>query len=692
MAGGAALGEVADKVKDEHDPEVPYDPSKPREIESEVQEEKPVEQTIEKPVEQPVGKPEEKEKSGRGMFDRIASRLKRHGDEKKRTEEEKAPEKTEPEADEHDEGSAVVGVAAVTAVGAGAAAATALPEEHVSEEDRGDVQTSDLAAQPAEPEPEPRATAISDVHDESHIQPTAHDEDEEVKAEDRDAIAGVTALPGMSALDTGAEATDDTPANRDIDEEPTAQRDFAELKDDTDESVDEGPSKAAKGVAATAGIAALGGIIAAGAMGAERRRKQEEEVEDREEVSSLDSTDDDEPDRPELQTVASAEHTGAYTFAAPAPGPTSRPDLERHISTIQDSSSDEADDESSDLSESEDENVPRRQAESDRVEEAPPVIVEASEETPARDRAYIITPTPAPQGYDSDIAREEPMPTREPAPQASSSAVATTELPHDEQGNIVLVNRDAPDDAPHLVVEEEGAPAPEVKTGPSPSEKKEERTQEKEKKGLRGLFSKLKNKSKAENKLHKEPPASEKPEKAAPEVATATTAQPPSADAQEEKDDTIITPVTTTTAGHEAQGEPVQHVGTDGPIGDPKHISGIGGEPRAASPSSFRRHDNELRDLDDVSSSGADEDDYARGRGGRLAKKLGFSKGKGKKVGDDDDVDKKESLEPSTSNGDEEQFEEARDHFDESLAPPPAFAGQAKSESPNRATRFQEQL
>jgi hypothetical protein len=41
---------------------------------------------------------------------------------------------------------------------------------------------------------------------------------------------------------------------------------------------------------------------------------------------------------------------------------------------------------------------------------------------------------------------------------------------------------------------------------------------------------------------------------------------------------------------------------------------------------------------------------------------------------------------------DSDQFEEARDHFDEGLAPRPNFAGQAKSSSPARETRFKEEV
>jgi len=92
-----------------------------------------------------------------------------------------------------------------------------------------------------------------------------------------------------------------------------------------------------------------------------------------------------------------------------------------------------------------------------------------------------------------------------------------------------------------------------------------------------------------------------------------------------------------------------------------------------ASPSSFNRH----RDVDDVSSissSGKEEENV----GSMLSRGLGF--GKGKKTARDEDADT------------DDEFEEARDNFDESLAPPPSFGGQAKSSSPVRETKFVEEL
>lgn len=128
----------------------------------------------------------------------------------------------------------------------------------------------------------------------------------------------------------------------------------------------------------------------------------------------------------------------------------------------------------------------------------------------------------------------------------------------------------------------------------------------------------------------------------------------------------------------------------------------------AGSPSSFRRHEE---DLHSISSLSSDEGDVVRGREGRptdgandgIVKEphtgLPMNVGKFGTTGaggtdanptvrgahahnDDDDDD---------GDGNEE-FEEARDTFDETLAPPPSFGGQAKSASPVRETKFVEEL
>lgn len=199
---------------------------------------------------------------------------------------------------------------------------------------------------------------------------------------------------------------------------------------------------------------------------------------------------------------------------------------------------------------------------------------------------------------------------------------------------------------------------------------------DRESKGFRGFFKKLRNRdSRSENK--------------APDALSPTESNKSVPYESTKAGDAPTTH--TTTNGAKPELPPVEtgptlneeHVGTDGPIGSKDQVSGIAGNPAPASPSSFRRGESALNDPDDVSSSGADEDDVARGRGGRFSKKFGFGRDKGKESSEAD---------RQNSNTEDEQFEEARDHFDETLAPPPAFAGQAKSESPVRGTKFQEEL
>jgi hypothetical protein len=99
------------------------------------------------------------------------------------------------------------------------------------------------------------------------------------------------------------------------------------------------------------------------------------------------------------------------------------------------------------------------------------------------------------------------------------------------------------------------------------------------------------------------------------------------------------------------------------------------------------------------------DDDDDRGRKGsrstnKLQKKMGFgnSRTTKSKVGEEEgrtSVATAGTSNPRSSGGDNETFEEARDHFDESLAPPPAFGGQAKiaeGGSPSRGTKFSENL
>jgi hypothetical protein len=86
----------------------------------------------------------------------------------------------------------------------------------------------------------------------------------------------------------------------------------------------------------------------------------------------------------------------------------------------------------------------------------------------------------------------------------------------------------------------------------------------------------------------------------------------------------------------------------------------------AVSDSSFRRHDTDLHSISSVSSDEQLPTTRPTARRGRSS--------------------------VSAISGDEDEFEEARDHFDETLAPPPTFGGQQKTQSPARETKFQEEF
>lgn len=453
----------------------------------------------------------------------------------------------------------------------------------------------------------------------------------------------------------------------DVDEEHHAQEEVQNREVDSD------GSHWGEKTETAVGAAALGAIVAAGAVEMEHAKKDETEATS--EVSSL-STEDVGPNDKHLPLaeVTSAEHTGAYNFAEPSPSLEKRPDIYRHVTNIESSSGSEP--ESDDLTDSDDEeDIGGLEPRPTMVGKShhQPADVERVTEQLSRDAPLVTEPVPAAAPVmveDRPTTPEDRAATPEATQAPPESPVSP--LKPEEDRMITIVNKEAGSDAPHAVVvpvesspeyerpvsAESGAPAPAVKTGPREDQTKKSSQPEKDKedKGLRGFFRKLKNKSKADNKLTKarvsSDSASEKSFQGGAKYTGTTSG----------KDD-AITPVTTTTAGLEAEGV---RMGTDGPIGDTHHVSGLGGDPRPESPSSFKRYDEEPNDLDDVSSSGADEEDVARGRSGRVAQ--------------------------TTSNGEDDQFEEARDHFDESLAPPPAFGGQQKSESPVRETRFQEQL
>lgn len=249
--------------------------------------------------------------------------------------------------------------------------------------------------------------------------------------------------------------------------------------------------------------------------------------------------------------------------------------------------------------------------------------------------------------------------------------------------------------------------------------------------GVRGFFSKLRNKpsrsenspgtitsgsiskyddSKYENKPYESIKAGEKPTISGTKALGNEGSYDKSAtDAAVKQTLASAAPVTTTNAstippvdtGAAFSPTTVQHQHStdDGAIGDSTKAADIA-EP--TSPTSFIRGTTTSTHPDDVSSSGADEDDVQRGRGGgrSFAKKLGFGRNRDAHVKDGKLHKPAPGTEGMTStdlrrseddDNDNDNFEEARDHFDESLAPPPAFT-QKKSESPVRETRFKEDV
>ena len=660
MAGGAALDEVATNVKDDDEGETKEEP---------------------------------KEKSSKGVFDRIANRLKRHSDKEKHADEPKRnfeePEKPvvpldravddgEP-ADVHDEDAAVaspvVGSTDFAAAG-GIEDEQASTKDEEEDEGKGKVAGATLglgaagagAAAAAAAAVGLDRTGTEDNEEEGDPSRTGYvDKATHIpKDNDEDGSAGDPTKTGFVDEETHIPLTGDEEGDPRttgyIDEETHIPMNEDES---TGGEVDDDETKG-KVAGAMLGLGALGAGAAALVGFARSRQGDQEELA---ESSSL-STEEAEPEdeRPPLESVGSAEHDGSYVFAMPSPAVQRKPDLERHISTIQDSSGEEEGSDDVDDSDSDEGQYFGRPVTATREEDQP--VQNRVVSPPTEDDAAILAGT---------VPGEE---------RRESSVSPLAEVPRNEDETTVLAEKDVALAAPKSVAapaSEEpssAAPAPVVKTSPSDEQPRQasklSKEKDKEHKGIRGLISKLKNRpSKTDNKLRKSPPSDAASEKSFQGGAKLTGANA--------KDDDI-TPVTTTSAGREAEGLPSQHIGTDGPIGDPTHVSGLGGDPRPVSSSSFTRHDEELKDLDDVSSSGVEEEDIERGRSGRLAQKLGLGKGKGRASEDTG------NGRSGVSNGEEEQFEEARDHFDESLAPPPAFGGQPKSESPVRETKFQEQF
>lgn len=604
---------------------------------------------------EPAAADESKEQGGRTMFDRIVERLKGRPD---------LPEDK------------------------------AQPVEKVADEpahEKPVLETAGAHDKPTTTEEEPRTVptvGAGEVSDKPTFLDYSADEHGDEAAVPFDPSAGTT----------GAAATHETAGEPTVSQpEPIAQHPQFEFEDEEEQR---GRTRGAFS-AAMLGVGGAGAATAAVVAG--RRHRDDEEGA---EVSSLSDEEDD--DR-----VGELGHAGASDLASPPiVAGNKRPDLERHISTIDHSSGEsDANDYDDEFADSEDDEggeifgKPTTLAHVDdhgpAIAREEPIITRDEPVAPVHE-APAVQETPTVQKEQPAAVQQPPLvvdTSRQPEAEEAAPVSPLAGLPRDAEGNIVLVKKGASPSSPHMRIgaprsadpvspptetatpapATAPAPAPAVKTGPSEESKTTPQAAEKEERssrGFKGFLNKLRSKSKNEghNKLHKNRAASdEQTEKEKPFQGGAkyTGAGTENTNANmngngDEKEE-FLTPVTTTSAGREANGLPAEHVGTDGQIGDSQHISGLGGDPRAGSPSSFqRRHDKDLEGLDDASSSGTEEGDVTRGRQG---------KGKGRAGAESDD----------------EQFEEARDHFDESLAPPPAFTGQ-KSESPVRETRFHERF
>ena len=471
-------------------------------------------------------------------------------------------------------------------------------------------------------------------------------------------------------------------------------------------------SHAGTAAAAAAGTAGAGGLAWA------TMRRSSDQTGEKADVSSLSSAASDR----NLQQIETA-HS-----AQPLQSPTldQRPDLERHISVIPDSSGESESEELSDSDDDEDHRRGRKEGQEYFATNS------RAENVPAVEEPVSPLNEPAPK-VDEGKGKEPAVPALTPAPKETTEdrAAAPAEGEKRTEPSTTAAAAAAPVIATGPSTSENKGKEPEK---PAASQEKKEKEKE-EKRGFRGLISRLKGKDKegkasdGGGKLHKTRSSTDQSQS---EKGFQGGAKFTSPQTRKEGDGETITPVTTTTASAgnresvEKQTEtgtldpsdpkPLPlHMGTDGPIGDPagrvsttEGARASTGSPTSAS--SFKRHDADLRDPDDVSSSGAEEDDLQRGRegrGGRFARKLGLGRHR-----DRDDEAKDADAEgpavtttsPSASRKDgvdgdgdgerpsEEQFEEARDTFDESLAPPAAFAGQPKSQSPVRETRFTERF
>lgn len=388
--------------------------------------------------------------------------------------------------------------------------------------------------------------------------------------------------------------------------------------------------------------------------------------------------------RPALAPIRSNEtHNGSYTDAVPSPPLERKPDLERHISKIDYSSDSSVDDLDSDAEEAEG-------TEENKLHKSVPVAAAG-----ASGAAVAAAASSHDDEHAKDVAeRVVGAPTMQPSSATAKDPKADVKS---KEGSAPTTATTAPTAPAAVAASSAGKSTPSASTDePRQSTASSRPSEEKEPKGFRGFFSKLRSKSKGDNKLRSE---GADVEKVAPAV-TGTTKAPTEPVTEKSASEPTFTTDAAATAPAAA------HVGTDGAIGT-STLPDVKKAARDVSPSSFRRRrsGSSLGDVSSLSSSGLEEGDIVQGRSGRMvrAMKHGDSKGKGKgKATEAEAASPKKNMlvkDPTSAGavtsgdeGESDQFEEARDTFDEGLAPQPAFGGQAKSQSPARETRFHEEV
>ncbi|KAK5137637.1 hypothetical protein LTR08_007932 [Meristemomyces frigidus] len=419
------------------------------------------------------------------------------------------------------------------------------------------------------------------------------------------------------------------------------------------------------------------GTVTAGVVAGEAAEKRNTDPTEEDEAIEEDESDD-EPER--------GRATGAVPIAVPVAQPVSaapitssaaRPDLERHFTELGHSDDDEDDEDWNDSDE--DLRGPTKAGNSQPTNTSTLPSFLSQDRSNAvhgnlgQNEAHIVADRVGTAPVGETIETPSVMNERtdktlpEKATKGDASGPAPHTLgPHESDIANIVDPRVKPDPEMLGSVKATGAaPSSTVKTGPD-----EQLQAQQQQKGFRGFFSKLRHRqSKPEGEMTK--PQSSSVAKS-PERRVLKKGGPSAAVAV----DSV------------SSEQSPSHMDTEGAINDERKVSGLS----ATSSSSFKRGEAGRRDLDDVSSSGADEEELGRGRSGPgFGTMSDWTKGQSD-IGKLDKGTAGAATKVQTNDDDEEQFEEARDHFDEGLAPPPSFAGQKKSESPVRETKFREDV